>query len=329
MMTVSHRERLETCLSGEKPDRPPIAFWRHFPVADQNHEQLVRMTLEFQERYDFDLVKITPASSYCLIDWGSRDDWQGNPEGTRSYVQRTIHHPEDWLKLVELDPSQGNLSRILSSVRQIKSKLGDHTPVIQTIFNPLSQAKNLAGQDILLEHMQNHPQELLAGLKTITKSTIRFIDELKRIGIDGVFYAIQHAQTHILTIEEFLTFSYHEDDEILSHCSDFWLNMIHLHGEKIMIKEVSSLPSHVLNWHDRETGLSLHQVQSSYPMVVCGGLARDEDMLLGNPDLILKQVQDAYDQTDGKRWIAGTGCVLMTTTPEINIHSAREFIERI
>ena len=30
-------------------------------------------------QYDFDLVKVTPASSFCLRDWGAEDRWTGNP----------------------------------------------------------------------------------------------------------------------------------------------------------------------------------------------------------------------------------------------------------
>jgi uroporphyrinogen decarboxylase len=33
---INHRQRLETCLSGEIPDRMPVALWRHFPVDDQS-----------------------------------------------------------------------------------------------------------------------------------------------------------------------------------------------------------------------------------------------------------------------------------------------------
>ena len=56
-MPVSHRQRLETCLSGEKPDRPPVALWRHFPVDDQTPDGLASATVKFQRDYDFDLVK--------------------------------------------------------------------------------------------------------------------------------------------------------------------------------------------------------------------------------------------------------------------------------
>jgi uroporphyrinogen decarboxylase len=78
---VSHIKRLEMCISGEIPDRVPVALWRHFPVDDQSPETLASAIISFQQTYDFDLVKVTPSSSYCLRDWGVEDVWKGNPKG--------------------------------------------------------------------------------------------------------------------------------------------------------------------------------------------------------------------------------------------------------
>ena len=73
---------------GDIPDRTPIALWRHFPIDDQTPDGLAAAIIDFQRTYDFDLVKVTPASSYCLKDWGADDEWRGNTEGTREYVQQ-------------------------------------------------------------------------------------------------------------------------------------------------------------------------------------------------------------------------------------------------
>ena len=61
---TTHRERLQACLAGETPDRVPVALWRHFPVDDQSPETLAAATLHWQSVYDFDFVKVTPASSF-------------------------------------------------------------------------------------------------------------------------------------------------------------------------------------------------------------------------------------------------------------------------
>ncbi len=102
---TTHRERLQACLNGETIDRPPIALWRHFPVDDQTPEALAAATLNFQKTYDFDLVKVTPASSFCVKDWGVEDEWVGDTEGTRRYTKRVINDPRDWEKLTALDPT--------------------------------------------------------------------------------------------------------------------------------------------------------------------------------------------------------------------------------
>ncbi len=95
----SHKERIRDVLAGKSPDRVPVGLWRHFPVDDQDPQTLAESTLDFQQRYDLDLIKVTPASSFCLKDWGVEDRWEGNTEGTRKYVRHVIQQPQDWERL--------------------------------------------------------------------------------------------------------------------------------------------------------------------------------------------------------------------------------------
>jgi uroporphyrinogen decarboxylase len=169
---VSHWQRIEKCLGGDIPDRIPIAFWRHFPVDDQTPDRLARAVLDYQSTYDFDLVKVTPSSSYCLLDWGVEDVWHGNPEGTRDYVRRVIQSPDDWLRLSVLDPFKGALGDQLTCLKLVCGELGHSVPVLQTIFNPLAQAKNLLGGEKLLVHLRRFPDAVHEGLKTIVESKI-------------------------------------------------------------------------------------------------------------------------------------------------------------
>jgi uroporphyrinogen decarboxylase len=320
--TVNHRQRLETCLCGEAPDKTPIALWRHFPVDDQSAESLARAVIEFQRRYDFDLVKVTPASSFCLKDWGVEDEWQGDPEGTRRYVNRVINSPDDWYKLKILDPYQGALGEQLVCLKMICNELGPDVPVIQTIFNPLSQAKNLVGGEKLLVQLRQYPAELDAGLKIIAESTRRFIEAANQTGIAGIFYAVQHANYHLLTEAEYVKFGKLYDLEILEALKGDWLNLLHLHGENVMFKLFTDYPVQVINWHDRETYPSLPEGKKLFPGVVCGGLQRERTMELGSPEHVHSEARDAILATRNERFILGTGCVIRTTTPGVNIWAA-------
>jgi uroporphyrinogen decarboxylase len=323
---ISHRQRLQACLSGEKPDRTPVALWRHFPVDDQSPQRLAEVTLAFQRAHDFDVVKVMPASSYCLKDWGAQDEWRGSTEGTRSYTTAVIQQPEDWKRLPVLDPYAGELGNMLTCLNQITSELGSDTPVIHTIFSPLAQAKNLAGGQRLLVHLRSAPEAVHAGLQTIAESTRRFIQVLRQTGISGIFYAIQHAQLELLTPQEFSTFGIEYDLQILETASSFWCNMLHLHGEDVMFDLFLDYPIQVINWHDRDTPPSLEEAQKKFKGVVCGGLQR-ELLALGTPKTITAQARDAILATGGRRFILGTGCVMPIITPYGNIMAARGSVE--
>jgi uroporphyrinogen decarboxylase len=198
-MTFSHRERMQACLADDTAlDRPPVALWRHFPVDDQDPATLAAATLDFQRRYDFDLVKVTPASSFSIKDWGAEDVWEGHTEGTRRYTRHVIGKPQDWEHLPVLSPSSPYLARQLDCLRMIRTELPSETPLLQTIFSPLAQAKNLAGGESLIVHLRTHPDAVLKGLKTIAESTRHFVEACMEVGLDGVFYAVQHAQAELL-----------------------------------------------------------------------------------------------------------------------------------
>jgi uroporphyrinogen decarboxylase len=323
---LTHRQRLELVLQGETPDRPPVALWRHFPVDDQTPHGLADAVVDFQQAYDFDMVKVTPASSYCLKDWGVEDQWRGAVEGTRDYTRRVIHRPEDWGQLPVLGPHKGHLKDMLDCLRIITARLGDETPVIQTIFNPLSQAKNLVGGDDLLVHMRRYPGALRQGLETIMASTQRFVEAALDTGIAGIFFAVQHAQYGLLSEQEYTEFGREFDLPVLEPTGELWLNVLHLHGEQVMFEQLQDYPVQVINWHDRDTPPSLAEAQGQFPGVVCGGLKRFETMVLGTPEQAEAEAREAIRATGGRRFILGTGCVLPTTAPRGNVLAARESV---
>jgi uroporphyrinogen decarboxylase len=323
----THRQRIEHCLSGDLPDRPPVALWRHFPVDDQSPGALAKATIDFQRSFDFDLVKVTPASSFAVKDWGVEDQWNGSTEGTRDYTRRAIQHPEDWTRLTAIDPDQGYLAEQLQCLQMIVTELGPETPVLQTIFNPLSQAKNLVGGDKLLVHLRRYPDAVHAGLRTIAASTQRFVEAAFQTGIAGVFFAVQHAQYGLLSLAEYDTFGRAYDLEILEPARDAWLNLLHLHGEEIMFDQLADYPVAVLNWHDQDTPPSLSQARERYSGVVCGGLQRWNTMVLGTPEQVSAEARQAIQATGGQRFILGTGCVLPIVAPRANILAARLSVE--
>ena len=327
-MEMTKRERLEATIRGEPVDRPAVALWRHWPGDDQRAEDLARAQVAFQQRYDFDFMKVSPSSSYCLEDWGVVDCWAaGTDEGTREYIERPVHSPADWHKLAVLDPRQGALGRQLRCLELIAAQVGPEVPFIQTIFSPLVQAKNLAGDDQLLVHLRRYPEDLKAGLETITETTVRFVREVLRTGAAGVFYAVQHACHSLLCEEEYRHLGRPYDLRILETVQEGWFNVLHIHGRDIMFEALADYPAQAINWHDRETWPALLLGLKRCDKALIGGLRRLETMLLGTPDDVRAEAADAIAQTGGRRFILGTGCVTPITSPTSNLYAAREAVE--
>jgi uroporphyrinogen decarboxylase len=318
---ITHKERIQACLNNEIADRAPVALWRHFPVDDQDPRSLAQAALHYQRTYDFDLLKITPASSFCVRDWGVEDQWLGHTEGTRQYTTRAIQKPRDWERLPLLDPIASHLAAQLECLRIVRAEIGPDTPVLQTVFSPLAQAKNLAGNDTLLAHLRLYPDAVMKGLATIAETTRRFIEACLDTDIDGVFYAIQHAQANLLSLEEYKYFGLPYDQLALEPSERLRCNLLHLHGHHVYFEVLDSLSFQIVNWHDRETYPSLTEAQRHFKGVLCGGM-RQDTLVYGTPEQVRQEAADALRQTDGKRFILGTGCVVPVIASHGNILAA-------
>jgi uroporphyrinogen decarboxylase len=327
---MNKRERLEATIHGAPVDRVAVSLWRHWPGDDYRPEDLAAATLAFQREYDFDFIKVTPASSFSIADWGAEDRWLGNAEGTRDYTVYAISQPEDWARLRVLDPRNGALARqvhCLGLLREGIAALGEEMPFIQTVFSPLAQAKNLVGEERLIVHLRSAPEAVETGLEIITQSTIRFVEAIESTGIAGIFYAIQHANYGLLSEAEYRQFGSAYDLRILSAASDHWFNVLHLHGTDVMFDLVQDYPVQVLNWHDRETPPSLAGGQERFPGAVLGGLRRIESLVQGSPTTIQDEAAEAQAATGGLRFILGSGCVTPIITPTSNIRAVRKAVE--
>lgn len=322
----SKRKRLEAAISGAKPDRPPVALWRHWPGDDQDSEALAAAHVKWQQDYDWDLVKVSPASSYSVVDWGVRDRWMGHVEGTREVTHLPVTRPQQWAELCPLDPSQGALAAHIETLRLLQQAFGEEIPYLLTVFSPLSQAKHLAGREVMLSHMRSHPDLFRRGLETILESTLRTIEAAKAAGISGIYYAVQHARYPLLSREEFTTWGRPFDLQIFSAVDDLWANVLHVHSTDVMFDVVADYPVAFVNWHDRETGIRLADGLAQIRGAASGGVdhwtLHDE-----GPQGTLSEIEDALAQTNGRRLLLGTGCVIMATTPLRNIRALRESVD--
>ena len=324
-MIMTKRDRLAATLRGEATDRPLVALWRHFPTDDMDPTQLALSAVAFQTQYDWDFLKLTPASTYSVDGWGTRSAYRGHPEGTSEYIARPIADPQDWTRLDVLDPHAGTLGQQLAAIRNVRELAGPDIPVIETVFSPLAQAKNLIGDGLDVVHLRRHRSEFQFALEVIAETTVRFVQAALEAGADGIFYAMQRAAAEFLSEAEYREVARPLDLRVLEAAQSASFNLLHLHGLNTYFDLVADYPAHALNWHDRDTGPSLAEGARRFPGLVVGGLSQ-RDMVEGNPATIQNLAHEAVAAMGGRLCLS-TGCVMQTVTPWGNIRALRAAVD--
>jgi uroporphyrinogen decarboxylase len=321
-MLMNPWERITAAVTGRPVDRVPWAFWRHFPGRDLSPRGLAEATLAFHRRFGFDLVKVTPAGAYAAEAWGARLEPKRNEEGTRAYLSRVVSRPEDWRRLRAPSLRAGVFGRELRALGHVARGVRGRAPVLQTVFSPLSIARNLAG-DLWIEHLRRRPADFAAGLERIAESTQAFARACLRQGADGIFYATQVATTDPLTAGEHRRFGEAHDRRILGSLrGGAALLVLHVHGLGIRFDRVRTYPVDVLNWHDRRTPPSLAAGRRRFGGAVLGGLDEYGAIRHGTPAQARQEAERSLRAAGRRGVILGAGCVLSTATPAANIEAA-------
>ena len=317
---ITHRDLMVSLVSGDDVPRQPVAFWRHFPADDQDPERLAAATALFQRIYDLDLIKVSPSSSFCIRDWGIEDSWNGNTEGTRDYLNYLLL--DEAKNISVLEPTVGSLGKQLKALQIITQQFLRETPVIETIFSPLAQLKNLLGKNNLNNAIRHEPEKVKRILDVITDTTSQFMQSCLSLQIDGFFYAVQHASADILSYEEFQVFGKAFDERLFVLLEKTNMSILHVHGSHIYFDTMLAYPCSIINWHDRDTIPNLASAAQMTKKVLCGGLSLIRTMVTGEQKMITDEILDAAKQIGSKKFLLGTGCVLPIIAPHGNIHHA-------
>jgi uroporphyrinogen decarboxylase len=327
MAAMSKRERLKAVLAGKPVDRVPVAFWRHWPGDDQRPESLAAVALDFQQRYDLDFIKLPVSSAYTVTDYGVKHEYQGSLIGDRFYQEYVIKKIEDWDRIKPLNVARGTYGWHLEALRTIIKQKESETPVIVTIFDPLSVAAYLAGDETCLSQLRSHTERVEPALKAIAETTARFARAAVDAGADGIFLSTRFASYELMGEEEYRRYGRPGDLEVLRAVRDGWFNVLHLHGQHPMLREVADYPVQALNWHDRTTQFDLASAGRLFPGILMGGVEQYKTLRFGNPDEITMQARDAIRQMDGKRLIVTPGCTYPIDVPHSNLIALRQAVE--
>jgi uroporphyrinogen decarboxylase len=226
----------------------PLAFWWHQPGFDRSAESLADACVAAQNRYRFDLVKISPAGTYQAADFGAIEAWCGNRRGYGLVAHHPVRCAADWQRIA-LTPAPGPaMQRAVSAAAIVRAAVDPAVPVLQTVFSPVAQAAQLVGETRLAAALREDRETLRRALQRLTAGTLELIARLRAAGADGVFYAIQQMRGSFFGADEYRELYMQHDRPCLEALTQMPLNLVHLHGRGIHLP-YTALPANCwLHW---------------------------------------------------------------------------------
>ncbi len=330
-------QRIEALLAGKKLDTPAINLWKHFPPYDEHPTtDLVKKCIQFQDRFNWDFVKITYHGYNSIQDWGAQISWPQNDAewpNTCSKVgtldQLLIKKAPDWKKLNVLDAKSGTLAENVECARLVHEHYGNEVPVIITVFNPLTTAMKMGGDNVLI-HARSHPDEFKAGLDVITETTINYVKELAKAGAAGIFLATQLGTYDKMSLEEYEKWGVPTDLAVLDAAKDMWFNIMHMHGEAPMFERMAQYPVQAVNFHDRlAEDYTLAKGREITDKILIGGVEEYTTLFNGSDAELKAQLADALNQVPDGRLILGPGCCVPLNVPEDRLELAKNLLATI
>lgn len=327
---ITRADRVRAALRGEVLDRVPVCFWHHFK-PEGSGRRLAELTLDFFDRqFDLDICKIMPDLPY-------------------PFPRKAIRDANGWRMLEPLNLERSPfVQQRLRAIEHLRLALGDDTPIVMTVFSPLTEALNFcADQETFWQHLAEQPTIVHGALETIAANLRDAMGRYIQAGADGVFFSIMGAMTETpagqaynpnktpthnysgLGEGRYREFGKPYDLLALRGAADGWLNILHHHGDANLLMDlVLDYPVQVLSWSDRLTGQSLADLSKRTDKCLMGGWHEFGALSNGPVEAIRAEAEDALAQTDGgKRLILANGCSVPDATDDRWLAAARTVVD--
>ena len=264
---LSKKERVLAVLEREAVDRPPISAWRHFTESEHDGvDPFVEAMLNWQEKWDFDYMKLQPRASYYEEAFGAEFDYTKYAGVLPTCIKAPIEKESDFDVLTEVSGSHNIFQEQAEVIRKIREKVGDEVPIFQTIMcptsilqkicniNPIGRYREASREDLLVQTMKNHPEKVHHALKVITKTLQNYAEELKKAGTFGVFYgATGLSRDSYLHYSEWEEFVKPYDFEVFEAMRPMKL-MVHACGIYVHPEYFAHYPIDILHWPESAIG---------------------------------------------------------------------------
>jgi uroporphyrinogen decarboxylase len=286
--------------------------WYHF--GQQFRDGMAHAELEhaFYKRFDLDFLKVMNDFDY-----------------PRAEDMFDVVEPQDWHRLPQVSPwSYDGYKQELTALRELSRRLGNESYFIDTIFSPWTTARNICWRN-WREHMNEHPDDFLTGLETITVNLERLVSAMMEVGTSGIFLSVAGPADGYLTWEEYERFGKPFDIRVLKAAEGAPMNVLHIHGSGVHFRELLDYPVNCVNWADRDqSNPPLADARKMTKLALMGGVEHEGFKEAELAD-VQAQVEGAVADAGTLSLIIAPGCSIKTNTLPRQIDNLRETVRML
>lgn len=327
---MTPRERVMAALQGDPVDRPPVSFWGHFYNRESSARDLVDATIEFQNEYGWDWIKLNPRKHYHVEDWGVSYKYFGSATRKPELENWPIHQPADWAAVTERPHDVGALGEQLDAVHLLRREVPDDIPIVETIFTPLAVLGEMVEEPGELKlHMRTHPNAVRGALEAVTRTYEKFAAEVLAQGADGIFFAtVDWGSQNIMSAEEYREWARPYDMRILDVIKGAEFNVLHVCKRRNLLYEFADYPVQAYSWDATDPlNPTLADGIERMPGAMMGGISHMEALQDRDPQAAVREYQVGLKATGGRRWLVGPGCSIPPETPAANLQAVRAAVD--
>jgi uroporphyrinogen decarboxylase len=318
---------IKQAFKSETTEKVPYAIWKHFPEFDKSPEGLLKAQIDFQNKFDSDIMKVSISGRAFASDFGAELGGYDPDSGSRICLKYPIEKIEDWKNIKKIDINNGEFGKQIKAMKLISQEVDGKVPTMMTVFSPFMVASQIDKN--VISHFRKDPELIGEQFKIIITAMTDFTKASLDAGADGIFLATQHFNNS-LNNEERMKLEFNPMKSLITKTikKDNFL-VLHLHGDQPDFELATKLPVDAINWHDQQTEPNLSEARKIFKGGLLGGLNAESWKDLSNPEDVSLRISSVYKNFKGSGLIIASGCVIPQFISESIIETAVNTIKNL
>ena len=309
---MSKKERFRAAIAGEEVDHISVSVWLHLASEHLPGVEAARLHLAYYRAYDWDYLKVMHDYRFPL------------PGGL---AELRTERELEMLEPVGLQAE--NFKQQLELYAALLPELSEEVALIETLFDPLQTLVRACG--VSVRHVIfGHPEADHQALEAVTQSLVTYIEELKRRGVDGLFYSINGAvQPAAGGFPDAIWKEFVDPyNRRILNAAQGMLRIAHVHGFDLAIERVLDYPVEAWSWSHYNSAPTLAEMRKLSGACLFGGI-NEVEMAHQTEGELAVDMTNAVKEAGPRKLVLGPGCTVPPDTAYHLLRAARQTAREI